>query len=285
MTMRAGTKARRHTGTKGADPRLAAPAFTLTEMLIVVGIIVLVAVIAVPSFRAMTGGRSTEAAENQISAMLARARTEALGVQEARGVIFFRDPQTQRVGMAAVRASSEAVPWALDFVPDRDTVLLPNGVSVQGIDDAPDDRYVGFNLRVNNADTFVVPYGPVILFDGQGRLVSDPIAFRTEYPDPDGGGPLTERAGDLARFFFDNPGLNPGAATIPTAPLAYSKIGLVLYESEEFNSLHNDGRQADFDPQVEANADGAEAAEEEWLDANATPLLVNRYNGTLLAGE
>src|SRR4030095_9400430 len=48
--------------------------FTLTEMLIVMGVIVLVALIAVPSFRALTGGRSTEAASNTISAALARAR-------------------------------------------------------------------------------------------------------------------------------------------------------------------------------------------------------------------
>ena len=27
------------------------------------------------------------------------------------------------------------------------------------------------------------------------------------------------------------------------------------------------------------------ADEEQWLDVNATPLLINRYNGTLVRGE
>src|SRR5687768_4410898 len=102
--------------------------FTLTELLIVIGIIVLVVTIAIPSFRAMTGGRSTEAAENQISAMLARSRTEALGLQEPRGVMFVRDQDTQRIAMVPVQVTTPTPDWALDLVPERDIVLLPVGV-------------------------------------------------------------------------------------------------------------------------------------------------------------
>jgi len=46
--------------------------FTLTEILIVIGLIVLVIALAVPAFNVMTGGRSVDAAMNTLSAVLGR---------------------------------------------------------------------------------------------------------------------------------------------------------------------------------------------------------------------
>src|SRR3712207_1414993 len=60
-------------------------AFTLTELLVVIGLIVLVVTLAIPAFSVITGGRSIDAAENQVSALVARARADALGLQEPRG--------------------------------------------------------------------------------------------------------------------------------------------------------------------------------------------------------
>src|SRR5438105_3430869 len=82
------------------------PAFTLTEILIVISIIVLMLALALPAFNFITGGRSTDAAQNQISAFLARARTEAIGLQETRGLMFFIDPKTpDHVSVAIVHES------------------------------------------------------------------------------------------------------------------------------------------------------------------------------------
>src|SRR5437762_8472270 len=127
-------------------------AFTLTELLIVIGLIVLVIAIAVPAFKAMSGGRSVDAAQNQLAAVLGAARAEAIGLQKVRGVFFYVDPRTERVNAAIVQESDyrpaprDAPPsppagpgspdYYLDLVPEHDPVALPVGVGLQGIDNA-----------------------------------------------------------------------------------------------------------------------------------------------------
>ncbi len=69
--------------------------YTLVEMLIVIGIIVLMVGIALPAFRAITGGRSEEGATNQVTSMLARARADAIATQQPRGVAVFTDATGQ----------------------------------------------------------------------------------------------------------------------------------------------------------------------------------------------
>ena len=47
-----------------------------------------------------------------------------------------------------------------------------------------------------------------------------------------------------------------------------------------------DPYHGDTDPQFAGGGyDDDEAREERWLDQNATPVLINRYNGTLIRGE
>jgi prepilin-type N-terminal cleavage/methylation domain-containing protein len=276
-------------------------AFTLTEMLIVMGIIVVVALVAVPSFRALTGGRSIEGAENQISAAMARARTEALGLQEVRGILFFRDPDTQRIGMALVRARNATPPYILDLTPDHDRLLLPAGVGVQMIATAPlNDRYLGYVNYDKSKPPPKVSYGGAVLFDGQGRVIADTYRMGIRV-DPDGAGPQPYVATDMGRFLYDNVSLanstNPPDANLPTDtdPAWTGSVGMVLYDEEAFTSANNkaDGHSTDFDsdfagqPYTAVNGTYApeEAAEEQWLDQNATPVLVNRYNGTLVRSQ
>ncbi len=84
--------ARRHAG------------FTLLELLVAIGIIVLMLGLALPAFRTITGGRSEEGAANQVAAMLGRARADALGLQIPRGVAFYTDA-TGQCRMAEVGAA------------------------------------------------------------------------------------------------------------------------------------------------------------------------------------
>src|SRR5215211_6501972 len=90
-------------------------AFTLTEILIVIGIIVLLIALAVPAFSLITGGKSIEGATNQLSAALGRARAEAIGLQKPTGVMFFIEPRSQRAMIAIVKqsdaVSSSEVVW------------------------------------------------------------------------------------------------------------------------------------------------------------------------------
>src|SRR5882672_1448171 len=158
-------KARRHTGTKArrerqgtkepvhslrpaassltpclraSVPSCLRQGFTLTEILIVVGLIVLMLAMALPAFNFITGGRSVDAAQNNVAAFLARARTEAIGLQETRGVMFFIDPKTpQRVSVAFVHetpaktSDNPNIDVFLDLTPDSDFLQLPKGVGVQ----------------------------------------------------------------------------------------------------------------------------------------------------------
>src|SRR4051794_5497444 len=88
--------------------------FTLIEVLIVIGIIIMLVALSIPAFSVFRGERSTEAAENQLSAMMARARTESIGFQRAGGVLFFRDPrEPDRVSVAQV--------WQSDVAPTGGT--------------------------------------------------------------------------------------------------------------------------------------------------------------------
>jgi prepilin-type N-terminal cleavage/methylation domain-containing protein len=83
-------------------------AFTLIELLVVIGIIVLIVTLAIPAFNIITGGRSIDSAQNQVSAILGRARADAVGLQEERGVFFYQETAGGRVTAAIVRARSDA---------------------------------------------------------------------------------------------------------------------------------------------------------------------------------
>ena len=88
--------------------RPARSAFTLIELLVVIGIIVLIIAFAMPAFRFMSGSRSTEAAQNQLAAMLGTARSEALGVQQPRGIIVYRDIASDRLAANLIETRTTA---------------------------------------------------------------------------------------------------------------------------------------------------------------------------------
>jgi type II secretory pathway pseudopilin PulG len=166
------TTRRRHEATKGptveglrpsslrrfVTPSLTPAAFTLVEILIVIGIIVLVLAMAVPAFNYMTGARSIEAAENTISAMLGRARAEALRKQEPRGIAFFINPTTNRLTMGMVYYDPSGT-GAIDLLPDRDFQPLQPGVAAAFMSD-PAHHPSGHRYMANG----------VILFDSNGKL-------------------------------------------------------------------------------------------------------------------
>jgi prepilin-type N-terminal cleavage/methylation domain-containing protein len=293
-------------------------AFTLVEMLIVIGLILLIILIALPAFNAMSGSRSLEGAQNQISALLNRARMEAIGLQEHRGLLFYIDPTTQRVTCALVAGtvppsttSGLGATVYLDLVPEREYLVLPAGVGVQTFSNAApipanssgtvaaarrnEDGYVGFNYF--QGDESNVKYGGVILFDGVGRVINDSYGFLIRTDDPDGAGPATPVPTELGRLLHNNPNYNgltsPTPAVVPRKPqnqdvAMRSQLGLALYDLNAFRGANEDPAgdplRPDNDPQGAYTRDGPEDREETWLDQNGLPLLVNRFNGTLVKG-
>jgi len=314
-----------------ADCRLktSASAFTLIELLVVIAIIVIMLALAVPAFNYLTGSRSIDAAQNTLGAMLGRARAEAIGLQETRGVMFFADAGSGRISAALVRQTTAPVGNAslagdfihdfvagagddidvyLDLVSDAEFVPLPPGISIQTVDDCSftgtlraTDGYIGFNTlgRRGTSDTVLgadVISGPkiggVLLFDGAGKLTSVRYAFRTR--SMTAGAIATE----MGKFLFDGTGNAPeGTADfIPVTRLTAasfqpvrSSFGFVLFDNAAFSSQ---GYTLN-DPQIETPPSPGsyiagtptERDEETWIDQNASAVLINRYNGTLLRTE
>lgn len=294
------------------SPRSRARGFTLTELLIVIGLIVLIIALAVPAFNAMTGGRSVDAAMNVLSATLGRVRMEAIGLQEPRGLLFYRDPVTQRIGARMVRAAGSGPAGSntvgVELVPDRDPILLPVGVGLQMVDDANmgtgpnptarDDRYIGYNDTWGTNRQFKVAVGGMILFDQNGRLVSRRFGFRAKQPDPAVKGPNPRLIlSETGRFLYGEQGSVTGNTEVigmfrpATINSARSQFGFVLFDQEAFrNKCGTDtDPNGDKDPQMQTGANvtanSPEGIKEKWLDDNATPVLINRYNGTLIRGE
>jgi hypothetical protein len=223
----------------------------MSELLIVIGIIVLLVTLAVPAFNAITGGRSIDAAENNVSAVLVRAREDAVALQEPRGAIFFPDPETGRVTVAEVyfydRTNSNlAISQAIDLLTDRDTLSLPIGVGCRVLTDGGGSLPIG-----------------VILFDGLGRVSVQPYNLNGPRLTTDASG-----TGPFRRL------PKPMPEGMSETAVGVSQVGFVLFDQPAFDQV--------FPPNGSWNT----GALRDWMRDNTTAFLVNRYNGTVLrAGE
>jgi prepilin-type N-terminal cleavage/methylation domain-containing protein len=277
--------------------------FTLTELIVVMGIIILIIAIAVPAIRSLTGTRSVDAGFNTLSAMVTRAREEAVGIQDVRGVMFYLNAENDRVEAVIVQdtpppvtATGPQPTYYLDVVPNRDYLPLPAGIGVQTVNNCTfngtgptasrtSDGYLGYNPASSyGTQTENMLYGGVILFDGNGRLISATYGFKlfdnTNTQNPTGMAQLLK---------IDSP--TPTLDMVPTynGALLSSQFGFVLYDREAFKAQGFTDGDTYLDPTVTTYGTTAtansEASEEVWLDANSAPILVNRYNGTLIRAE
>jgi prepilin-type N-terminal cleavage/methylation domain-containing protein len=156
---------------------------------------------------------------------------------------------------------SQVIQQQLELVPDADFTVLPPGVGVQLINDTRGSS--------TNPDRYVRT--GVIMFDPQGRLDSVRYAIRADS--------ALGRAMGLLDDIDPNQGI-------------YTQFGFVLYDLEDFrNATSSGGPSSEGDwtfvvPHLEApSSQAAEIAEEQWLDENTTPRMINRATGTLQAGE
>lgn len=301
-----------------------ASGFTLVEMLVVMGIIVLAITLAIPTIRFLTGSKSTQAAENTMAAVLARTRSDAIGLQQPEGVLFVLDQTTNRVTLLEVTqtVNSYDPPGVtyLDLVPDRDPLVLPPGVGAWTIKDtyvpsgttvaftdpfgvsSPNTsgyRYLGYNNDTSGGTytgstvTDKALIGGVILFDGQGNLLVTPYGFRLMNTSMTPAQP-TALAQALINFNAlpaptPPPTLWPMSAAAGYTPTLYlrSQIGFVLFDKETFENqerlLSPTPSNLDGNPMPASTSN--EGVLDPWLDVNTTPLLINRYNGTLTRAE
>jgi prepilin-type N-terminal cleavage/methylation domain-containing protein len=231
-------------------------AFTLTELLVVIGVIVLVLAMAVPLFNVMSGDRGVEGAQNVLSAMLQRARARAIAVQEPRGLFFFENPATGEYTLCIVKiqptqTTSGLVP-AIELDPqDDEAVPLGRGAAMTSVFAVAQSSSL-YNRRY-------LPYG-VVMFDGLGRTQPTQYVIYTDNrSDP------TKSSFDLIRRF--------GLGGILTPNLELSTNAFLLYTRSKFQ------KQGDDNP----NQFGSRSLT--WLDENGSNQIVNRYNGTLIKGD
>jgi type II secretory pathway pseudopilin PulG len=288
-------------------------AFTLIEILVVTVVIVLMLGMAVPVFRVITGSRSEAGATNVIAAMVNRARTDAIGLQQPYGVAFFYDTAKQQSYMAEVYfppIQATATPAAntygyytqatysypfykyggtqvggppLDMVPDTDTVPLPAGVCVQTVCNC---NYSGTYTRSSDGYLSV----GVILFDGKGRIISQNYGIAATSP-------LGRAMGGLSYPSTSaNIGTTNSSGTITQLGVP-SQFGLVVFQRDAWlnqrpnlgtgysDALYMDNTANQLSDYNNTTNGPSPAQEETWLDQNATPLLIDRYTGTLIKAE
>jgi type II secretory pathway pseudopilin PulG len=296
-------------------------AFTLTEITIVIGIIVLIIAISLPAFNILSGSRSLDGATNEMSALMARARTEALASQKFCGVLFYIDPTTQRRSAVLVQSTASkgsvdiASPYGsievwLDLIPDREPVRLPSRVGVQTILDSSlavsgttytrtSDGYFGFN------DQGGALVGGVILFDTTGKMTLQRYGFRMSNntgsrnasANDTSFNPARDTRTELCKLLY------PTATTatdfamlhtvvqVPPIPPLRSQVGVVLYELPAFEERAFTVGDPQFDSRngagfyTSTTLGASEQEEETWIDSNCVLLLINRFNGTLIRSE
>ncbi|MBV8782515.1 MAG: hypothetical protein JO353_14050, partial [Phycisphaerae bacterium] len=257
------------------------------EILIVIALIVLFITLALPAFNLISGNRSIAGATNQVSAMLGRARAEALGTQQIRGVGFYVDAagrstmcivhqpfQENPTTVAAQNGSNgtftagtygqgtnnywvtDGTTWypadqnAIDIEADTDVLPLPNGVGAMLINNG------GGQPRTSNG---YVSFG-AILFDANGSLVSRNISIAQH-------GIIGKNANNI-------PNLPPSGSIA-------SQFGVVLFDQAAFT-----GAGGSMSPQtIWFGTTYNQKPQDDWLDQNATPLLINRFNGTLVRAQ
>ena len=272
--------------------------FTLTELLVVIGIIVMMLALAVPLFNIFSGSRSVEGGQNMVSAMLQRARARALAMQERRGILFFEDQATKKTGMLLVKIDEPPAapfPPPPGFVPgayvlelderDEEIQFLPTGVGAAVVLGANPTSATAANA--NATQTTYRPYG-VVVFDGVGRIATLGN-YTTEAGDPSRY-PADATAGKGAgmtylKYYYgvniyppgaDTNGKHIGEAVPGSVAQEYSHAALLLFDKHVYAEIQPDpsGDWRKLSPQ-----------QSQWLDQNGTALVVNRYNGTIIRGE
>lgn len=225
--------------------------FSLTELMVVIGIMVMLMAMAVPAFNALTGQRSVEMAQNQVSTALAQARMTALSTQKKTGILFFRDAQ-DRVSIGIVQdvgAVGGTTTRQIDLVAGQRITPLQKGTLIQTMD--VNGQY-GFEPYSYLSD---MNYGMgaqkilgLVLFDSKGRLDTS-TAWR----------PTNADNSALAIAALGKPvGTQPPVKLTPGSDALPSPVIVAYSEKIQDPSIAN-------------------------MRSDGYPMLINRYNGTVMS--
>lgn len=216
--------------------------FTLTELLTVIGIIVIILGVTLPSMNYLMKGNAQKQSINVVTAYIASARATAINSRQPVAIVFFEEAigtdrwDNNQTAVQLLRGNASAGHMVLSPIPGRDKPeYLPRGIRVATL------ASTGSVQEVGNDDA--TKPCRVILFDGSGQmmLINNLIASETNQ--------------GWAQS------LNSGSAADRS-----STPGIVLYDGREYDSAVND-----------AGKDGAT-----WLANNADLLIINAYTGNVI---
>lgn len=228
-------------------------AFTLTELLVVLGIIILIAIAAVPSFNYITGSRSIEAAQNAVAAALSRARQSAIYQGQPIGLAIWKDTTTGLYTLGLVQFdTTPSGTTNIDLSPDQDLTTLQPGVGAQGLvgEGGVTATYSAIDADLSAAGNQPTP--AVIFFNANGQLVSLNYTIAT----------MSNGSATIANQLYTHSGL-----TETSTPTPQSQIALILYDRRTYDAKTTDADRINY------------------LNANGQFLVLNRYNGTILANQ
>jgi prepilin-type N-terminal cleavage/methylation domain-containing protein len=242
-------------------------AFSLLELLVVMGIIVILAAIAVPNVQAMTKDNNRVQAANVVRAMIGEARSIAISQHRQAGVVFFEETAAYarplRTDATAMQLFVEDYNQAQYNPKDDNTVFiayskartyLPAGFKVAALNDDV-TRAV---MTGNDDATGSRGVTRAILFDAMGNMIT-----RHGLARPDVG---TGRPGSYPRAYWDwNFTTKRGEAH-----MGISSPGIFIYDEMEYlRQRIPDGPAGD-------------ARRGPWIKQHADVVIVNGNTGGIL---
>ena len=113
----------------------AARPFTLIELIVVMGVMILLAAVAIPTYRSLFSGRKTTLAANQLNGAVMEARAHAVSSREYTALIFVLDGKgytSFRLAEVYHNPDTGAFNWrrwapGSDFVRLPDNTMIPTG--------------------------------------------------------------------------------------------------------------------------------------------------------------
>jgi prepilin-type N-terminal cleavage/methylation domain-containing protein len=199
--------------------------FTLIEILVVIVVILLMIGMAMPVFRIINGSRSEQGAANNVSAMLGRARADAIGLERPIGVAFVYNPLTQLTAMAEVE-----FPPVVDVTyTTSGTTQFASGQCVQkvlvGTQAAGDNPAASTYYWVAASSTTAVPIGNSQT-NSSGAwypVIGPPIEMRA---DTD----LVPLPGGVSAQTIYNAQVDPSSHTRQTT--GYMSVGVIFFDGK-----------------------------------------------------
>jgi prepilin-type N-terminal cleavage/methylation domain-containing protein len=256
----------------------AVPGFTIVELLVVMGIIVIMATVAIPGLtRALTANR-VSSAKSAIRNALVRAQAHAIEYQRAAGVRFQFDRdgwQTGRQYLVLIeKGPLGGTLNEYNTIPDINPIALQTGVGVLDADlDWDNDGFfedsdMNTFVKFMNLSTFS------ILFSPTGQLAVENVEVRWRNNDSIFGDQVAVEAVPVAGSFSPPILYHDNATTFPpSTPDSVtwcnnesSERGLYIFEIEAMEEVDIETRYTNYIQSV-------------------IPLWVNRYTGGFIEEE